>query len=72
MRPITPKIVQQHWTCVCGKGIVDQITLDVPYRDFQKWEIKRKKDKKTGLPFLTMKTHSDECECNNNCDWDYD
>ncbi|GHT53719.1 hypothetical protein FACS189451_04080 [Bacteroidia bacterium] len=61
MRRIKSKIVQVHFECVCGYNDVYQDGLPIRWKDFHKEGIIRKKDKKTGKPFLLMLVKSEEC-----------
>ena len=61
---ITVKTVQRHFVCVCGKAIVDEEEVcGVRYKDFKLMGIKRKRDKKTGKPFLYWRTFWGTCTC---------
>jgi hypothetical protein len=67
MREIKSKIVQVHFQCdVCGHGYVDQDEFPIRWKDFSKVGILRKKDKKTGKPFLLLKIRSYKCTCYDN------
>lgn len=61
MRPITPKRVQIHFQCVCGYNEVDHEMLLIRWEDLARAGIVRKKDKKTGKPFLLQIQKSNEC-----------
>ncbi len=64
MRLIKPKAVQIHWHCICGCNVVDTNEILVKWADLVANGIKRRKDKKTGKPFLSMDIATEECHCN--------
>ena len=55
------KSVQVHYQCVCGYNEVYPDELLIPWKDFSKQGIKRRKDKKTGKPFLFTKINVNVC-----------
>jgi hypothetical protein len=61
MREITHKPVQIHFECFCGFNEVYTDFLPVKWKDLAKHGIMRKKDKKTGKPFLLLKQYSKDC-----------
>jgi len=63
MRAITNKAVQVHFECVCGYNSVYTETYPIKWKDLTKWGVIRKKDAKTGEPFLLQKQFSKECHC---------
>lgn len=65
MRKITTKAVQIHFECVCGFNEVSTNYLPIKWKELAKNGIIRKKDAKTGKPFLFMKQFSKECHCDN-------
>ena len=65
-RPITGKTIQVIDTCVCGRVEVYPDEFLMPYKDFKEMQVKRKKDKKTGKPFLLMHLYYETCICNEN------
>ena len=64
MPDVTKKIVQIHFSCVCGSNVVYEDHFHIKWSDFPKHGIVRKKDKTTGEPFLLAKQHSETCHCN--------
>lgn len=63
MRQITSKQVQTHFSCVCGRNVVDHDTFPIRWVDLSKAGIVRKKDASTGKPFLLMREVASECHC---------
>lgn len=61
MRTITYKPIQIHIECVCGFNMVDTDNLQIKWSELSANGIIRKKDKKTGTPFLLLKQFSKEC-----------
>lgn len=61
MRTVTYKPVQIHFECVCGYNMVDTDRLQIKWSELSAAGIVRKKDKKTGTPFLLMKQFLKEC-----------
>ena len=61
MRTVTIKKVQIHFECVCGYNMVDTDSLQIKWSELSAAGIVRKKDKKTGTPFLLLKQFSKEC-----------
>lgn len=62
-RRITVKVVQVYQYCsACCTGVLYPDQLVVRYKDFKKRNIKRRIDKATKKPFLTIEMHLTECE----------
>lgn len=61
MRTITYKPIQIHFECACGFNMVDTDILQIKWSELSANGIIRKKDKKTGTPFLLLKQFSKEC-----------
>lgn len=66
MRPVTHKLLQIHFECVCGLNEVDHDRLPIRWKDFSKAGIVRKVDKSTGKPFLLQRLKANECHCDDN------
>jgi hypothetical protein len=64
MRPITEKNIQVHQECICGYNTVYQDSFLIRWKDLHSCGIKRKKDRKTGEPFLLQHLYYDKCMCN--------
>ncbi len=64
MKNITIKEVQIHFECVCGINSVYTEELLIKWEELSKLKIRRKKDKKTGKPFLLKIIKSNQCFCN--------
>lgn len=62
-RKVNPKPVQVHYECACGWNAVDHILLDIKWKDFKLAGIKRKIDKRSKQPFLTMYQYTPICYC---------
>jgi hypothetical protein len=62
MRTITYKPIQIHFECACGFNMVDTDNLQIKWSELSANGIIRKKDKKTGTPFLLLKQFSKECQ----------
>ncbi len=60
-RPILLKKIQVHGICACGLGVVEPACELIACKDFKAFNIKRKKDKKTGQPFLLMNESYESC-----------
>lgn len=60
-RPITSKEIQHHIHCKCGYNEVDHSREKVGYKLFKNYNIKRKKDNKTGLYFFLRELFYDNC-----------
>lgn len=63
MRAVTTKSVQIHFSCVCGRNVVDHQDVKLRWRDLSKAGITNKIDKSTGKWFLLMKQTSEVCTC---------
>lgn len=61
-RPITNKAVQLHFNCACGYNLVDHYTTPIKWADLPKSGIVRRRDKKTGKPFLLQKIKAEVCD----------
>jgi hypothetical protein len=61
MGKITFKPVQIHFECVCGFNLVDTDNLQIKWNELSANGIVRKRDIKTGKPFLLLKQFSKEC-----------
>ena len=62
MRPITEKQVQVHRECVCGYNEVYNESVKTKWSALHLLSIKRKKDKRTGRPFLLWHFKLFSCE----------
>jgi len=60
-RQITIKKIQSHGICKCGAGFVEQIEELLRWKDLKFINVKRKRDKKTGEPFLLQNLEFDAC-----------
>lgn len=61
MGKITDKIVQVHEQCACGYNVVYQASYPIKWSDMPKCGIRRKKDCRTGKPFLAQQIAYSEC-----------
>jgi hypothetical protein len=60
---IKEKNIQVHFQCVCGLNDVYPDIQLVKWKDFSKFGIVRRLDKKTNAHFLLQRIKSDECHC---------
>jgi len=62
MRMVSHKPIQVHYECICGFNEVGTVSLPIKWSELSANGIIRKKDKKTGTPFLLLKQFSKECQ----------
>ena len=70
MRRITDKTVQVHEACICGYNSVYTETYHIKWSKLSAAGIRRKKDRKTGKPFLTEYIFYDKCFGHDYYGWD--
>lgn len=60
---VTTKAVQEHFACICGRNVVDTAHYAIRWKDLSGHGIVRRKDKKTGQPFLLRRITAASCTC---------